>query len=252
MNLIDLLAYISDEEKAEKYLREIKILYTYEKCIYCSSSLLGYVRRGKIKCYKCKREWSRRKGSMIENNRLTFTQFVVLLKLYSLKVPTKTISNELNLSNALVNKIINEVRIKITKNGFSKLLEKINANIMGNNRIVIYMDINKKLHLDFAIKNKQPQQLNSTVYIGIDISRRKDETGKYYYQMRAFGVNTHLRLDYQLIGIWKEMKLEIEKYNHRNQKYLYYYLCEIVYKFNHRENIFVKICENIRVAEINT
>jgi transposase len=62
MNLNELAQYISDEEKAEQVLREIGILKRYTTCPFCGENHIGRVRRFKIKCYRCNKEWGVRRG----------------------------------------------------------------------------------------------------------------------------------------------------------------------------------------------
>ncbi len=65
MNLIELTQHTSDEEKAEKYLQKIGILKIFEEYPYCGSKRVGRIRRGKIKCYECRKELGIRRGSIV-------------------------------------------------------------------------------------------------------------------------------------------------------------------------------------------
>ena len=84
MNLVELLQIASSEEKAEEFLREKGVLKTFDSCPFCHAKNVGKIRRNFYKCYKCKKEWSVRKDSILEDLKipLLFLQmmlFVVIL-----------------------------------------------------------------------------------------------------------------------------------------------------------------------------
>ena len=54
MNLIELSKYLQDEEAAGNYLYEKGILKKYTECPYCKLDMIGNIRRGRVKGYKCK------------------------------------------------------------------------------------------------------------------------------------------------------------------------------------------------------
>ena len=98
MRMIDLLPYLSSEEKAEEYLREVGILKTFTECPHCKSESIGRVRRSKYKCYRCKKEWSIKYGSFFENYYLNTIQILFLLKLFSYTADTNLLSREVGYS----------------------------------------------------------------------------------------------------------------------------------------------------------
>ena len=66
MNIVKLSEVTADEQRAEEFLREIGILRSFAECPCCGNKHFGKVRRNFYKCYRCKREWSIRKGSVLE------------------------------------------------------------------------------------------------------------------------------------------------------------------------------------------
>ena len=64
MELTKLIDIARDEASAEEFLRKKGILKTFTCCPYCGNKHFGKVRRNVYKCYRCKREWSVRKGSI--------------------------------------------------------------------------------------------------------------------------------------------------------------------------------------------
>jgi transposase len=105
MNMVKLSKVIADEQRAEKFLREIGILKTFRKCSYCGNKHFGKVRRNFYKCYRCKREWSVRKGSILERTKIPFNKFVLALKLFELEIPVLKACKELELSYNTVHKL---------------------------------------------------------------------------------------------------------------------------------------------------
>jgi len=83
MILIELSEYLQDEQAAENYLYEKGILKRFTECPYCKSDKIGYISRSRVKCYKCKKEWHKRKASFLEGKQISFSKFIAFLKLYS-------------------------------------------------------------------------------------------------------------------------------------------------------------------------
>ena len=115
MITVKLMEITSDEERAEEFLRERGILKTYTQCPYCGSSRIGRVRRNMYKCYDCKREWSTRKGSILEKTKISFSKFIIALKLFELEVPVLKASKEPGLSYNTVHKLFTLIRKRIIR-----------------------------------------------------------------------------------------------------------------------------------------
>ena len=86
MNLIELSSFLQDESAAQTYLTEKKILREFYVCPFCKSEKIGNIRRDRMRCYKCKKEWHRRKGSFLESRHISYSKFIGLLKLYSSRI----------------------------------------------------------------------------------------------------------------------------------------------------------------------
>ncbi len=65
---------------------------------YCGNKHFGKVRRNMYKCYKCKKEWSVRRGSVLEKTKVSFSKFLMALKLFELEISVLKASRELGLS----------------------------------------------------------------------------------------------------------------------------------------------------------
>ncbi len=98
MELAKLIEIARDEASAEEFLRKKGILKTFTCCVYCSNKPFGKARRNVYKCYRCKREWSIRKGSILEKTKVSFSKLLMVLKLFELEVPVLRASKELGLA----------------------------------------------------------------------------------------------------------------------------------------------------------
>jgi len=67
MNLSVLTSIAGSEEKSEEFLRSKGILKAFKFCPFCGCKSIGRVRRNFFKCYSCRREWSVRKDSILED-----------------------------------------------------------------------------------------------------------------------------------------------------------------------------------------
>jgi len=113
MKIVELSKLITDELKAEEFLRQKGILKTFMHYPYCRNKHIGKVRRNFLKCFRCKREWSVRKGSILENLKIPFSKFILALKLFELEVPVLRAGKELNLAYNTTHKLFMLIRERI-------------------------------------------------------------------------------------------------------------------------------------------
>ena len=98
MNLVELTPHIQSEEAAEEYLRKTGILQTFTECPYCKGERVGKIRRGLYKCYHCRKEWSRRRGSRLERSRVPLQKVLLAIKLFELETSVRKASQQLELA----------------------------------------------------------------------------------------------------------------------------------------------------------
>ena len=97
-NLIELTQYTQSEEAAEEYLRKVGILKPFKECPYCKGERIGKIRRGLCKCYHCRKEWSRRRGSRFEKSRVPYQKVLLAIKLFELETSVRKASKQLGLA----------------------------------------------------------------------------------------------------------------------------------------------------------
>jgi transposase len=112
MYLIELSELLLDDNKAEQYLLEVGILKTFTHCDKCGSDKLGRIRRGKVKCYKCKHEWNQRQGSMLEGINLNTNKILLFIKLVEYNFNDYKIGKELRMNGRTVKKLRKQLKNK--------------------------------------------------------------------------------------------------------------------------------------------
>ncbi len=115
MNLIELSKYLNDEDLAELYLLEKGILKTWINCPHCNSEKLGKISRGRIKCYKCKKEWHKRKDSFLEGKHIDDRVFIAILKLFSEGYGVIETASQLGLNDKTIIEIYEELTNAVFK-----------------------------------------------------------------------------------------------------------------------------------------
>jgi len=98
MNLIELQRFTVSEEKSEEYLQAQGIIKLFDHCPYCESNRIGRVRRGKYKCYGCRKGWALRQGSILEGLRIPLVRVLIAIKLFELDTPVREAAHQLGLS----------------------------------------------------------------------------------------------------------------------------------------------------------
>ena len=275
MNMVKLSKVMTDEHKAEEFLREIGILKTFRKCPYCGNKQFGKVRRNFYKCYLCKREWSVRKGSILERMKIPFNKFVLALKLFELEIPVLKACKELELSYNTVHKLFMVIRVKIYKKSSEDNLLKgeveADESYFGGrkkdkrgrgakSKIPVFgiLERKGKVKVEIVKDVKSETLLKETI--------RKVKRGSLIYTDKfrsydglvMYGFR-HERIDHSkrfangkvyingIEGFWSYAKGRLLKFHGLSPKTFKYYLKELEFRYNNRnENLFDKIVEAIR------
>ena len=275
MNMVKLSKVMTDEHKAEEFLREIGILKTFRKCPYCGNKQFGKVRRNFYKCYLCKREWSVRKGSILERMKIPFNKFVLALKLFELEIPVLKACKELELSYNTVHKLFMVIRVKIYKKSSEDNLLKgeveADESYFGGkkkgkrgrgakSKIPVFgiLERKGKVKVEIVKDVKSETLLKETI--------RKVKRGSLIYTDKfrsydglvMYGFR-HERIDHSkrfangkvyingIEGFWSYAKGKLLKFHGLSPKTFKYYLKELEFRYNNKnENLFDKIVEAIR------
>ena len=277
MQLIKLTEIARDEKKSEEFLREQGLLKKFEKCPYCGSESFGKVRRNSYKCYKCKREWGVRIGSVLEGLKVKFNKFVLAIKLFELETPVLRAHKELGLSYNTTHKIFTILRKSIYKQ-----IEGEDFQVKGEVELdESYFGGRRKGKVGRGAKNKIPVFgiLERKGKVKVEIVRdvtaesllkstiKKVKRGsliytdkfKSYDGLVSYGFR-HERIDHSkrfgngkvyingIEGFWSYAKSNLLKYHGTSKELFVYYLKELEFRYNNRDkDLFNEILKTLRM-----
>lgn len=217
---------MQDEQAAENYLYEKGILKKYTKCPYCGFDKLGHLSRNRIKCYKCKKEWHKRKGSFLEGKQISSSKFVAFLKLYADEYGVNHIAEELQLDIKSVIELNNQTR-KIVIDSFFKKKPLINSNY------VLHI-VNDKITLSSLKANMNNCEYNSG-YMIISFTRTKEYGNLYSFLISAKWVGTKIKYKSMLNTFISYIKMKLISYRGVKTEYFFEYFLESIIKYNNRK-----------------
>ena len=110
MNIIQLSEIISNEKEVKVFLKSKGLLQDFKTCIYCSSERIDAIRRNKIKCYSCNKEWSEKQGSIFNIFRIPYKKLIMALKLFEIEISALEASKQLEVSYNTVLKLYTLIR----------------------------------------------------------------------------------------------------------------------------------------------
>lgn len=275
MDLVTLAEAITDEQKAEDFLRARGILKTFTQCPYCGNIHFGKVRRNFFKCYRCKKEWSSRKDSILENLKIPFTKFVLSIKLFELEIPILKASKELNLSYHTTHKIFMLIRKYIYKStskddilaGEIEMDESYFGGKMkgkrgrgSQNKIPVFgiLERGGKVKVEIVKDVKAETLLKETIKKVKRGSLIYTDKFKSYDGLVMYGFR-HERIDHGkrfangkvyingIEGFWSYAQGKLLKYHGLSSANFPYYLKELEFRYNDRDkNLFDRIVEVIK------
>ena len=248
---------------------------TFRKCPYCGNKHFGKVRRNFYKCYRCKREWSVRKGSVLERMKIPFNKFVLALKLFELEVPVLKACKELELSYNTVHRLFMLFREKIyKKTGEDDLLKgeiEADESYFGGkrrgkrgrgakNKIPVFgiLERGGKVKVEIVKDVKAETLLKETIRKVKRGSLIYTDKFKSYDGLVMYGFR-HERIDHSkrfangkvyingIEGFWSYAKGKLLKFHGLLPETFPYYLKELEFRYNNRdEDLFDMIVEAIR------
>ncbi len=275
METVKLLQIMTDEEKAEEFLRKKGILKSFTECPYCGNEHFGKVRRNMYKCYRCKREWSVRKGSIFEKTKISFSKFLLALKLFELEIPVLKGAKELELSYNTVHKLFTLIRehiFKVTSKEdlLSGEIEADESYFGGRrkgkrgrgakNKIPVFgiLERNGKVKVEVVKDVKAETLLKETI--------KKVKRGSLIYTDKFRGYDglvmygfRHERIDHSkkfangkvyingIEGFWSYAKGRLLKFHGLSPKLFPLYLKELEFRYNKRDsNLYNELLNALR------
>jgi transposase len=284
MNLIELQQYTISEDKSEEYLRTQGILKQFKQCPNCESTRIGRVRRGKFKCYDCRKEWGPRRGSILEGLRVPLVRVLIAIKLFELDTSVREAAHQLDLSYNTVYDLFNlfrqaivsmDVDISFTLSGEIEMDESYFGGRRKGNRgrgaagkIPVFgiLERGGKVRVE-VVRNVSGETL-------LNMAIKKVKRGSLIYTDKFRSYNglisygfRHMRIDHGkrfvngkvyingIEGFWSFAKERLMKYHGVNPKKFPLYLKELEFRYNHRhqdlyDNVVKCISEYSLVASI--
>jgi transposase len=266
MKLSELISIAGSEEKSEEFLRAKGILKTFKFCPFCGGRSIGRVRRNFFKCYNCRREWSVRRDSILEDLKVPFSKFLLAVKLFVLEVPVNRAYRELGIAYNTTHKIYSKIRELIYR--FSTRDERVLSGEIemdesyfggrrkgrrgrgslgkipvfgilerrGKVRVEVVEDVSAESILRSAIKKVKR---GSIIYT----DRFRSYDGLVMYGFR------HERIDHGkrfangkvyingIEGFWSYAKERLLKFHGVGRENFVYYIKELEFRYNNRDNL---------------
>ncbi len=275
MDLLTLSKVCASEQEAEVFLRERGILKSFTECPYCGNPHFGKVRRNSFKCFKCKREWSVRKDSILENLKIPFIKFVLAIKLFELEVSVLKATKELNLSYNTTHKVFMLIRKYIYKNTSEDDIlageVEMDESYFGGkrkgkrgrgsqNKIPVFgiLERGGKVKVEIVEDVKAETLLKETIKKVKRGSLIYTDKFKSYDGLVVYGFR-HERIDHSkrfangkvyingIEGFWSYAKGKLLKYHGLSPANFPYYLKELEFRYNNRDkDLFDRILEIIK------
>jgi len=266
MNLVELIEIASSEERAENFLRSKGILKNYEFCSYCGNNNIGKVRRNFYKCYSCRKEWSVRKGSILEGLKTPYSKFVLAIKLFILEIPVNKAYKELDLAYNTTHKIYGRIRECIYQyvcqekeilSGEVEMDEsyfggkrKGNRGRGAKNKIPVFgiLEREGKVKVEIVKDVSAETLLKETIKKVKRGSIIYTDKFKSYDSIVLYGFK-HERIDKSMKfsngrvyingieGFWSYAKERLLKFHGVSKENFVYYLKELEFRYNNRDNI---------------
>ncbi len=272
--MIKLMKLAASEEKACDYLKSLGLLKVYKKCPFCGLEKVGWIRRCIYKCYKCKREWSPRRGSALEKTRITYSSLLVLVKLFELEISANHASKELDMSYSTVYGFYRMLRKGIYKHALKEdgqlgesyfdgfehgeeadgkipLLGIIERE--GKVKVEIIPDVSEGTLLKGTIKKaKWGSIIYTDQYEGYDTLMTHIDYFRNLRINKEEGFENGEVYINGIEGFWSYAKEQLIKFHGISSKYFVYYLKELEFRYNHRnEDLYTLILTSIPFADYN-
>jgi len=283
MEIMEVAKKAADEEKACRYLQALGLLKTYTTCPFCSSERVGWIRRCIYKCYTCSREWSPRRGSVLEKTRLPYGRLLMLVKLFELEISAHKASKELGMAYSTVYGFY-----RILREGIYRRIEQEEVQLGGEveadesyfggrrrgkrgrgaeGKIPVFGIIEREGKVKVEVV---PDVKAETLLKEIE---KKVRRGSIIYTDPYKAYDTlvmhrdyfkHLRIDKGqrfsngrvyingIEGFWSYAKERLMKFHGVSVRYFEYYLKELEFRYNHRsEDLYTLILTSILLVDSN-
>lgn len=240
MNLIELSKYLNDEELAEKYLLENGILKTWTNCPHCNSDKLGKISRGRIKCYKCKKEWHKRKDSILEPFKLDCGIFIAIVKLFGSGFSIYDTVQEINIDKRTISRLFKAIGERLLPQAlFRKDLPK---------EYILYTSSPNKIECKPIFTNDSKTDF-PIEHCLITVARKREIDNNYNLSLSVKGSKKITNKINQIDRFLSYTNYNTQFFRGFSESDFIIYLYELVLRFNHTEtDCFSEILKKLQIC----
>lgn len=240
MNLIELSKYLQDEALAEKYLLDNGILKTWTQCPNCNSEKLGKISRGRIKCYKCKKEWHKRKDSILEPFKLDCGIFIATVKLFGNGFSIYDTVKEINIDKRTISRLFKAIGERLLPQSLFRkhLPQEYILYISSSNQIECKPLFDNDSQTDFPFE-----------HCVITVTRKREIDNNYNFSLSVKGSKKIIKRFNQIDRFLSYSNYNIQFFRGYSESDFIIYLYELVMRFNHLESdCFSEILKKLRIC----
>lgn len=229
MNIREIIKLSASEKDCEDYLIEKGVLKRFETCYKCGHPGPKRIRRDRYACYKCDSEWSVRRDSFLKKVNISYSQFILCLKMIEMEISISQSSRELGISEKTLRKIYKEI--------YDQLIFEFSNNrkaIKAATSIFSISSYNGQIKVE-QLEQVEQTKLNDKNYYVFGV-RRKDAGGNVFYdfqtdrKIKKSGKSINV---YGPIGnFWSFATIRLISYNGSVEGNLFAKLKEIELRFN--------------------
>jgi transposase len=276
MEILKLSGIVADREQLITYLQNAGLLYRFEECPHCHSRKIGHVRREKLKCYDCRKEWSIRRGSIFERMKIPLEKFFMALKLFEMEISGLKAAEQLGITHVTTMGLYDLFREIIYReslpqgdnyNGEIELDESYFGGRRKGNRgrgAAGKIPVFGILERDGKVTVEVVRDVTAESLLTLTIRKVKRGSMIYTDRYRSYdGLLSlgfkHKRVDHSktfgngrvyingIEGFWSYAKGRLQKYHGVSKEKFPLYLKELEYRYNHREaDFFDLMIENLK------
>jgi transposase len=265
MRLIDLYKVIKSERHALRYLSKICRKNGHRICAYCRGRKVYQIPDKRFRCKRCKARFNLFTNRWYGRLNITASQWLWLIKLFELETSSRRIASEIKFSYPTALKATNLIRqaIATESNDYELLLKgevEADESYFGGrrkgkrgrgaaNKIPVFgiLELNGVVSVDVVPNVGAETLLNMTI--------KKVRRGSIVYTDKfrcydslMFCGYRHLKIDHSkyfssgkvyingLEGFWSFAKERLMKYHGVSKEKFPYYLKELEYRYNNRNN----------------
>lgn len=242
MDLTDYYHLVSHEKRARRYLARKCLKNGRRICPRCSGKKLYRLANDRRRCARCKYTFHDFSGRWINRSQLSCVQWLSVIKLFELEVPTRSISDQLNINYKTIARAIEIIRRAISKHSKCSFNDCHNGSpitfgVLENNKqaqITTVPDISVMMIKDLPVRKFRKGSIIYTGryngYDGLIAHSARYETGyngkQLYRDQSSFS-------EFQGFMNWAAEKFQ----NHRmvSKKHFPLFLKELEFRYNHPE-----------------